>query len=104
MKRLQEQEMLQDTNSDGLTAKEFPDLTFIAKPNLKTLGPRLKGDMGIVQKFFAQAKADGTGNSIKDSLDSTGKYIVRGEDRELKSLQKSCQKLWLVKPLEESRT
>ena len=38
--------------------------------------------MGIVQKFFAQAKADGTGNSIKDSLDSTGKYVVRGEDRE----------------------
>ena len=38
--------------------------------------------MGIVQKFFAQAKADGIGNSIKDSLDSTGKYVVRGEDRE----------------------
>ena len=72
----------QSNTKELITASEFENLTFIAKPNLKTLGPRLKGDMGIVQKFFAQAKADGIGNSIKDSLDSTGKYVVRGEDRE----------------------
>ena len=72
----------QSNTKELITATEFENLTFIAKPNLKTLGPRLKGDMGIVQKFFAEAKADGIGNSIKDSLDSTGKYIVRGEDRE----------------------
>ena len=64
------------------TATEFENLTFIAKPNLKTLGPRLKGDMGIVQKFFAQAKAEGAGNEIKAELEANGKYIVSGEDRE----------------------
>jgi isoleucyl-tRNA synthetase len=82
----------QSNTKEVITATEFENLTFIAKPNLKTLGPRLKGDMGIVQKFFAQAKADGTGNSIKDSLDSTGKYVVRGEDREgnLKEIELSA--------------
>ena len=42
--------------------------------------------------IFAQAKADGIGNSIKDNLDSTGKYIVRGEDREgnLKEIELSA--------------
>lgn len=72
----------QSNTKEVITAKEFPDLTFIPKPNLKTLGPRLKGDMGIVQKFFAQAKAEGIGNDIKAELDSTGKYVVKGEDRE----------------------
>ena len=85
----------QSNTKELITASEFENLTFIAKPNLKTLGPRLKGDMGIVQKFFAQAKADGIGNSIKDSLDSTGKYVVRGEDREgnLKEIELSNTKI-----------
>ena len=82
----------QSNTKEVLRATEFENLTFIAKPNLKTLGPRLKGDMGIVQKFFAQAKAEGIGNSIKAELDSTGKYIVKGEDREgnLKEIELSA--------------
>lgn len=65
-----------------LTATEFPNLSFIAKPNLKTLGPRLKGDMAIVKKFLATANEEGKGNSIKEELDLNGKYIVKGEDKE----------------------
>jgi len=83
----------QSNTKEVLTATEFPNLTFIAKPNLKTLGPRLKGDMGIVQKFFAQSRQDKSGNRIKEELDSTGKFIVTGEDKEgnLKEIELSSE-------------
>ena len=40
----------QSNTKDVLCASEFEKLSFNAKPNLKTLGPRLKGDMGKVIK------------------------------------------------------
>ncbi|MCC7553005.1 MAG: isoleucine--tRNA ligase [Methanobacteriaceae archaeon] len=62
----------QSNTKNVLTAYEFEKLSFIAKPNLKTLGPRLKGDMGLVKNYLA--KADG--NLIKNELDDTGKFTI----------------------------
>ena len=45
----------QSNTKEVLTATEFENLSFNAKPNLKTLGPRLKGDMGIVKKYLEEA-------------------------------------------------
>ncbi len=64
----------QSNTKDVLTAKEFDKLSFNAKPNLKTLGPRLKGDMGRVKKYLESAN----GNEIKNELDNSGKIIVEG--------------------------
>lgn len=62
----------QSNTKEVLTASEFENLSFNAKPNLKTLGPRLKGDMGIVKKYLETSD----GNSIKDELDSNGKITI----------------------------
>ena len=60
-----------------MTAAEFENLSFNAKPNLKTLGPRLKGDMGIVKKYLEEAD----GNLIKNELDDTGKFTVESDGK-----------------------
>ena len=64
----------QSNTKEVLTASEFENLSFNAKPNLKTLGPRLKGDMGKVKK----ALEEGDGNAIKAELEDAGKIIVEG--------------------------
>ena len=40
----------QSNTKEVLCASEFEKLSFNAKPNLKILGPKLKGDMGKVVK------------------------------------------------------
>lgn len=64
----------QSNTKEVLTASEFENISFIAKPNLKTLGPRLKGDMGKVKKYLQTAD----GNLIKDELDKNGFIEVEG--------------------------
>ena len=51
----------QSNAKEVLRASEFEKLSFIAKPNLKILGPKLKGDMGKVVKGLKTAD----GNQIK---------------------------------------
>ncbi|MBX7076340.1 MAG: isoleucine--tRNA ligase [Methanobacteriaceae archaeon] len=68
----------QSNTKNVITSKEFENLSFIAKPNLKILGPKLKGDVGIVKKHFANADGD----SIKEEIENNGKYIVKVEDHE----------------------
>lgn len=67
----------QSNTKEVLTAAEFENLSFNAKPNLKTLGPRLKGDMGIVKKYLEEAD----GNLIKNELDDTGKFTVEADGK-----------------------
>ncbi|WP_409200203.1 isoleucine--tRNA ligase [Methanobrevibacter sp. DSM 116169] len=62
----------QSNTKEVLTSSEFENLSFIAKPNLKTLGPRLKGDMGFVKNYLA----DADGNLIKNELDDNGKLTI----------------------------
>ena len=66
----------QSNTKEVLTAKEFEKLSFKAKPNLKTLGPRLKGDMGKVKSYLENAD----GNAVKNELDNNGKITVEGFD------------------------
>lgn len=63
----------QSNTKDVITTAEFENLKFIAKPNLKTLGPRLKQDMGIVKNFLK----DSDGNKIKKDLEANGKINVK---------------------------
>jgi isoleucyl-tRNA synthetase len=56
-----------------ITTSEFENLRFIAKPNLKTLGPRLKQDMGLVKKFLEE----NDGDKIKEDLEANGKIDVK---------------------------
>ena len=67
----------QSNTKEVLTATEFENLSFNAKPNLKTLGPRLKGDMGIVKKYLEEAD----GNAIKEELDSNGSILIEIGDK-----------------------
>ena len=56
----------QSNTKDVLCASEFEKLSFNAKPNLKTLGPRLKGDMGKVMKALKESD----GNQIKEDIEA----------------------------------
>jgi isoleucyl-tRNA synthetase len=64
----------QSNSKEVLCANEFEKLSFIAKPNLKILGPKLKGDMGKVVKGLKVAD----GNQIKAELDANGKVTIEG--------------------------
>jgi isoleucyl-tRNA synthetase len=68
----------QSNTKNVITSKEFENISFIAKPNLKILGPKLKGDVGLVKKHFSSAD----GNLIKEEIETNGFYIVKGKDRE----------------------
>ena len=64
----------QSNTKEVLCASEFEKLSFIAKPNLKILGPKLKGDMGKVVKGLKVAD----GNQIKADIEANGTVIVEG--------------------------
>jgi isoleucyl-tRNA synthetase len=55
-----------------LSTKEFENIKLIPKPNLKTLGPRLREDMGYVKKFLSEAD----GNQIKENLKLNSKIDI----------------------------
>ena len=57
-----------------ICASEFENLSFNAKPNLKILGPKLKGDMGKVVKGLKESD----GNQIKKTLEETGNITING--------------------------
>lgn len=67
----------QSNTKEVLSDREFKDLNFIAKPNLKTLGPKLRQDMGIVNKFLANAD----GNEIKSEIEDNSKLIIEEGDK-----------------------
>lgn len=62
----------QSNTKEVFTASEFENLSFIAKPNLKTLGPKLKQDMGLVKKFLE----DIDGNQVKAELEENDLFII----------------------------
>ena len=64
----------QSNTKEVYSASEFEKLSFNAKPNLKLLGPKLKGDMGKVVKGLKTAN----GNEIKALLESEGKVEIEG--------------------------
>lgn len=73
----------QSNTKEVKVASEFENLSFIAKPNLKTLGPKLKGDMGIVKNYLES----NDGNEIKSILDKDDNLVINvdGKTFELSS-------------------
>ena len=64
----------QSNTKEVICASEFENLSFIAKPNLKILGPKLKKDMGKVVKGLKESD----GNKIKAELESNGCVVIEG--------------------------
>ena len=64
----------QSNSKDVICASEFEKLSYNAKPNLKILGPKLKGDMGKVVKGLKESD----GNEIKAELEANGTVTIEG--------------------------
>ena len=64
----------QSNTKEVISASEFENMSFIAKPNLKILGPKLKGDMGKVVKGLKESD----GNEIKAELEKNGTVTIEG--------------------------
>jgi isoleucyl-tRNA synthetase len=58
------------------TSEEFQNLTVLAQPNMKTLGPKLRGDVPLV---LPNSEADGA--EIVAAFESDGEYLVELEER-----------------------
>ena len=64
----------QSNTKEVICASEFENLSFTAKPNLKILGPKLKGDMGKVVKGLKESD----GNQIKKELEENDSVTIEG--------------------------
>jgi isoleucyl-tRNA synthetase len=60
-----------------LTSTEFEDLKINAQPNMKTLGPKLRGDVPKVAKKLESID----GYKIREELESKGTFNVQLDDR-----------------------
>ncbi len=70
--------LLEQANAKKFThATEFKDLKIIATPNMKTLGPKLRGDVPLVATHLASAD----GAEIVAAMESEGEYQVELEDK-----------------------
>ncbi len=71
--------MEQANTKEIIATDEFENLKIIAKPNLKTLGPKLRGDAPkVMQKL---SKTDGA--QIKEELDKNGTYKVNIDEKDI---------------------
>ena len=69
--------MEQANTKEIIATDEFENLKIIAKPNLKTLGPRLRGDAPKVKKHLEEAD----GLEIKSILEDNGNYSAEIDDK-----------------------
>ena len=69
--------MEQANAKEIISTDEFENLKIIAKPNLKTLGPKLRGDAPKVM----QKLEDADGAEIKEKLDTEGMYSIEIDDK-----------------------
>lgn len=72
--------MEQANTKELVSSNNFPDLLINAKPNLKTLGPKLRGDVPKVAAKLAEVD----GAEIVNSLESEGSFTVPLEDKDIK--------------------
>lgn len=71
--------MEQANTKEIVTTDEFENLRIVAKPNLKTLGPKLRGDAPKVM----QRLVDADGAEIKEKLDTEEIYVVEFEEKNI---------------------
>ncbi|MDP3066150.1 MAG: isoleucine--tRNA ligase, partial [Methanobacteriaceae archaeon] len=90
--------LLEQANTKKITpSAEFQDLKIMATPNMKTLGPRLRGD---VTKVAAElAKLDG--RELMETLEREGTYSMELED---KTIELSLEDLVLETELPDNVT
>ncbi|MCC7549949.1 MAG: isoleucine--tRNA ligase [Methanobacterium sp.] len=70
--------LMEQSNTKSVrTSEEFPDLKVLAQPNMKTLGPKLRGDVPLV----AQKLGEADGADVVTALESDGEYLVELEDK-----------------------
>lgn len=70
--------ILEQANTKELiSSNNFENLKINAKPNLKTLGPRLRGDVPLVASQLEEVD----GAAIVNALETEGKYEVKVEDK-----------------------
>lgn len=69
--------LLEQANTKKYTSStEFKDLKIIATPNMKTLGPKLRGDVPIVAEYLETAN----GAEVVAAIESNGEYLVELDD------------------------
>ncbi|MEN6573574.1 DUF5915 domain-containing protein, partial [Methanobacterium aggregans] len=76
---LREVIMEQANTKNIVFLSEFENMTVHAQPNMKTLGPRLRGDVPKVREKLAEAD----GSVIIQKLESNGVYTVELEDKSI---------------------
>ena len=74
--------LLEQANSKKVTIKtELEDAIVIAKPNMSILGPKLRGDLGRVKKYFEQDDVDAS--IILDEVTTNGEYTIHFDDKDI---------------------
>ena len=74
--------LLEQANSKKITIEtELENAIVIAKPNMSILGPKLRGDLGRVKKYFEQDDVDA--GIILDEVTANGEYTIHFDDKDI---------------------
>jgi isoleucyl-tRNA synthetase len=79
VKNLQNVLMEQANAKKIVISKEFKNLKITALPNMKTLGPKLRGDVPLVAAQLAQED----GKIIQETLENIGKFEMQISDKQI---------------------
>ena len=74
--------LLEQANSKKVTIEtELENAIVIAKPNMSILGPKLRGDLGRVKKYFERDDVDA--GVILDEVTRNGEYTIHFDDKDI---------------------
>ena len=74
--------LLEQANTKNVTIeRQLDNAIVIAKPNMAILGPKLRGDLGRVKKYFEQDDVDAS--IILDEVTSNGEYTIHFDDKDI---------------------
>ncbi len=74
--------LLEQANSKKVTIEtELENAIVIAKPNMSILGPKLRGDLGRVKKYFERDDVDA--GIILDEVTQNGEYTIHFDDKDI---------------------
>lgn len=74
--------LLEQANSKKVTIEtELENAIIIAKPNMSILGPKLRGDLGRVKKYFERDDVDA--GIILDEVTQNGEYTIHFDDKDI---------------------
>lgn len=74
--------LLEQANTkDIIIESQLENAIIIAKPNMSILGPKLRGDLGRVKKYFESDDVDGA--KVQQQLQENGEYVVTLGDKDI---------------------